>query len=159
MLLPAAPGVNGQADVNRAPRPGLPRPCTPTPDAALAAGHDLVAITAYMEATDPQAWNTDAVRSNDDDQNCSFGHLYNDGLTEAARLGVPAGDREKFASTVWSHFEDGWATTYRICAVNDGENDRQTQPIPKERVVAYLRTLAAGAKKATHASQDAEMAW
>lgn len=103
---------------------------------------NLDTVIAYMEATDEDAWNLNTVRSKDGTKNCFFGHLFN--MTP---------DEER-ANALWGMFEDLYATTYRIYSVNDGENPRYPQSTPKQRILAYLRALAAGEEKTTAQSMD-----
>lgn len=103
---------------------------------------NLDTVIAYMEATEEDAWNLDTVRSKDGAKNCFFGHLFNMSPDE---------DR---ANALWGLFEDLYATTYRIYPVNDGENPRYPQATPKQRILAYLRALAAGEEQTTEQSME-----
>lgn len=105
---------------------------------------DLRALIAYLETTPEEAWQADTVRSGDGTRNCFFGHLHAWG----------GGDTR--GSALWDAFEELWSTTYRIYPVNDGQDPRYQQPTPKQRVLAYLRALAAGDEPTTHQSLEAE---
>lgn len=113
-------------------------------DWAAAQLENLDTVIAYMEATDEDAWNLDTVRSKDGTKNCFFGHLFNMSADE---------DR---ANALWGLFEDLYATTYMVYPVNDGENPRYPQATPKQRILAYLRALAAGEELTTQQSMQAQ---
>ena len=127
-------------------------------------------IIAMVESTDEDAWQVDVVRSGDGNRNCFFGHLHAYGFQRAAGLTVDivpqffrdrapeVGAQDYFASQLWDWFECAWASTYAIYPVNDGTNPRYPQSTPKQRVLAYLRALAAGDEMTTMESMDAEFA-
>ncbi len=101
---------------------------------------NLQPFIAYLEATTDDEWYVDKVRNADNTQNCVMGHLIN---------WVHGKDYTGNISPVWDCFEEMWATTFMIYPVNDGEspswmNHRYDQATPRERVIAYLRNLAAG---------------
>lgn len=104
---------------------------------------NLDTVIAYMEATDEDAWNLDTVRSKDGTRNCFFGHLFNMSPDEAR------------ANALWAMFEDLYSTTYRIYPINDGSDPRYPQETPKQRILAYLRALAAGEEMTTEQSMEA----
>lgn len=112
-------------------------------DWAAAQLENLDTVIAYMEATDEDAWNLDTVRSKDGKKNCFFGHLFNMSPDEGR------------ANALWGMFEELYATSYRIYPVNDGENPRYPQATPKQRILAYLRALAAGEEMTTEQSMEA----
>lgn len=101
-------------------------------------------VISYMEATDPETWNLDTVRSQDGKNNCFFGHLFN------------MGRDEQEANRIWGWFEEAWATTYRIYPINDGQNPRYQQPTSKERVLAFLYALRAGKELTTMEQMEAD---
>lgn len=49
---------------------------------------------------------------------------------------------------------DGWLRSTRIYPVNDGTNPRYPQETPKQRILAYLRALAAGDELTTEQSME-----
>ena len=100
-------------------------------------------IIDYMESTPEESWCTDVVRT--DNKNCFFGHLFS------------MGKDDKEGNELWGMFEEGWATTYMIYPVNDGENPKYQQATPKQRVIAYLKDLRDGKEMTTHQSIDHEM--
>jgi hypothetical protein len=123
---------------------------------------DLPAFISHLETTAEDSWCTDVVRSPDGAANCVFGHLFQYATDHAATTELPAGTHgrtgrggkplhpaEVFANAVWNVFEERWTTTYMLYRVNDGENPRYDQPTPKQRVIAYLRALAAGEEDTT----------
>lgn len=128
---------------------------------------DLPAFIAYLETTAETAWCTDVVRSPDGAANCVFGHLFQYATDHAATTELPAGTHgrtgrggkpldpaEVFANAVWNVFEERWSSTFFVYRINDGEHPGYPQPTPKQRVIAYLRALAAGEEDTTLESMD-----
>lgn len=114
---------------------------------------NLDSFITYLEATKPEDWATDVVRTKDG-KNCVMGHLvrwfYGD-------------NHEGSISPIWDLFEEMWATTYMIYPVNDGEspkwmNHKYDQPTAKERVIAYLKNLNAGKEKTAGQLWDEDVA-
>ena len=123
---------------------------------------DLPAFIAYLETTAEDSWCTDVVRSPDGAANCVFGHLFQYATDHTRTIELLAGTHgqvgrngrrmdpaEVFANAVWNVFEERWTTTYVLYRVNDGENPAYSQPTPKQRVIAFLRALAAGEEDTT----------
>ncbi|MET4144196.1 hypothetical protein [Arthrobacter sp. UYCo732] len=104
-------------------------------------------VIAYMEATAEDAWQVDTVRSADGTTNCFFGHLFNMGGTDAR------------GNALWERFEGAWASTYRIYPINDGENPDYPHPTPKQRVLAFLGDLNAGAVLTTPQQMEEDYAY
>ena len=97
-------------------------------------------IIDYMEATDEKSWAVGVVRREwpGAQTNCFFGHLFNMESDEHA------------ANELWGIFEEGYATTFMIYPVNDGEHPKYQQSTPKQRVIAYLKDLRDGKEMTTH---------
>lgn len=101
-------------------------------------------VIAYIESVDEDSWQVDRVRSADGTKNCFFGHLFNMGADDA------------HGSALWNIFEDRWATTFMIYPINDGTEPSYQQETPKQRILAYLRQLAAGEELTTCELLEAE---
>lgn len=89
----------------------------------------------YLEATSPDSWCVDVVRTKDG-KNCLFGHLFQFGAGES--------NNEKEANRLWDLFECEVASTYMIYPVNDKENDKYQQETAKERCIQYLKDIESG---------------
>lgn len=122
---------------------------------ALEAMKDMGPLRAYLGQTPADAWNLNTVRSHDGTKNCFFGHLYNFGAQQILDAGGTEAESEKYANHLWAAFEESWATSYKIYAINDGENPKYQQATARGRVLAYLDALAAGTEMTTYQSMDA----
>lgn len=114
---------------------------------------NLDSFIAYLEATKPEDWATDVVRTRDG-KNCVMGHLVR---------WFHGDNNEGSISPIWDLFEEMWATTYMIYPVNDGDsppwmNYKYDQSTAKERVVAYLKNLNSGREKTTGQLWDESVA-
>lgn len=99
----------------------------------------------YLEATSPNDWAVDVVRSKDSKKNCVFGHLVN---------WYYGKDYKGNVMPIWDVFESMWATSYMIYPVNDGDspkwmNHKYDQKTAKERTISYLKNLKQGKEKNT----------
>lgn len=100
---------------------------------------NLQAFIAYCEATKPEDWALDVVRTKDG-KNCLLGHLvdYVYGKGYEGNI-MPA----------WDTFEEMWATQFMFYPVNDGQSVKYQQPTAKARVIAYLKDLWLGLETPT----------
>lgn len=106
---------------------------------------DLSSFISYLENTKDSEWQTNRVRSKDNQKNCVMGHLVNWYYGKGYHENI---------SPIWDTFESMWATTYMIYPVNDGEspkwmNESYNQKTPRERCIAYLKNLNPGKEKNT----------
>lgn len=124
---------------------------------AIAFVEDLDPFIAHLEGTAEDAWQVDVVRSADGTRNCMFGHLFQFAYDHQMAAGATPEVAERFASHAWQAFEEGWATTYMVYPVNDGTNPAYGHDTPKERVLAYLRALAAGTQRTTTQIMEDEL--
>lgn len=109
----------------------------------------LADFITYLEATSPDEWCEDVVRSKDGSQNCALGHVF-----EWGRARGDGSDRA--GSRAWDWFEGAWSTSYAVYPVNDGTNPDYPQPTPKERIIAYCRALLDGTELSTMESMEFE---
>lgn len=109
----------------------------------------LADFITYLEATSPEDWCEDVVRSQDGAQNCALGHVF-----EWGRARGDGSDRA--GSRAWDWFEGAWSTSYAVYPVNDGENPDYPQATPKERIIAYCRALLDGTELSTMESMEFE---
>lgn len=105
-------------------------------------GHllDVKDLQNYLITTDDTSWCVDVVQTKNN-KNCFFGHLWDWAMAKF--------NCEKQANLMWMLFEECYASTYMIYAVNDGDNHRYPQNSPKERCLAYLDNLISGKEKTT----------
>lgn len=97
-------------------------------------------MITLVKSTEDNAWCTDVVRSQDGKRNCFFGHLFDYYEKKGG---------EKLANRMWDKFENIWATTYMVYAVNDGDNPGYQQSTPKQRILAFLENLRNGIEDST----------
>ena len=102
--------------------------------------NDLPAFIRYLEATTPEEWQVDTVRSVGNAKNCVMGHLINY---------VYGKDYEASISEAWDYFEEIWSSTFFIYDVNDGKNEQYRQPTARERIITYLSDLWLGIRVPT----------
>jgi len=111
---------------------------------------DINSLIQYLEATKPEQWLMDRVRSQDGKKNCVMGHVFDwgGGDEKAENSNATKG------GLAWEWFEECWATTYMIYPVNDGRDRRYQQATAKERCIAYLKDLRDGKAKNTRQLWD-----
>lgn len=96
----------------------------------------LKSFIEYLEATDPDSWCTNVIRTKNG-KNCLYGHL-------VAFIG------DEHCSDAFDLFESLYATTYMIYPVNDGTSSEYIQLTPKDRCIAYLNDMLIGKQLTTH---------
>lgn len=109
----------------------------------------LTDFITYLEATTDADWCEEVVRSQDGEQNCALGHVF-----EWGRARGDGSDRA--GSRAWDWFESAWSTSYAVYPVNDGRNPDYPQATPKERIIAYCKALLDGRELSTHESLEFE---
>jgi hypothetical protein len=100
-------------------------------------------IVAHLAATDPDTWwagptfrDTDAGGRT---CHCVLSHVH-----------------ERWGARAMGEFEERFSTSFVIGHVNDGENPRYPQAHAKDRCLAFLADLAAGAELTTYESLEAD---
>jgi len=102
----------------------------------------LDTVIDYLRTTEVDEWQTDVVRSKDGTRNCFFGHLFAIGRDDAQ------------SNALWEFFEETYATTYMVYAVNDGTHPDYQQEHARDRVIAYLSAIRDGSELTTQQSMD-----
>lgn len=103
----------------------------------------LAHVIGLLERTNPDTWWAGPTyRSPDGTRHCALAHV------ETA-WGIATMER----------FEDRWATSNVLGAVNDGNDDGYPQDTAKERCLAYLSDLWIGEKPSTQESMEMQYRW